>query len=212
MFTGIIEETGIIRAVRRGARSALLMVGAETVLADIGEGDSIAVDGVCLTVTSFTETSFSADVMYETLRRSTMASLREGSPVNLERAMPANGRFGGHIIAGHVDGVGRIANIQRDENAIWLTVAAPPEILKYIVEKGSVALDGVSLTVARVGRSDFGVSVIPHTAEKTTLSRKRLGDLVNIENDCIGKYVEKLMKDSAPQSGVTREFLAKFGY
>ena len=213
MFTGIIEEIGRIKAISRGANSAVLTVEAARVLEDVHLGDSIAVNGVCLTCTSFTKTEFTADVMHETLNRSSLGALRIGSAVNLERAMAADGRFGGHIVAGHIDGTGRITDIRRDDNAIWYTIDAPDEIMRYIIEKGSIAIDGISLTVADVGKSDFKVSIIPHTAAETTLSLRRPGDIVNLENDCIGKYVEKLLQPyDKKESGITYEFLAKHGF
>ena len=152
MFTGIVEEMGVLKSIRKGAHSAILEIQAKVVLEDIHLGDSIAVNGVCLTATSFSPTGFTADVMHETLNRSSLASLRPGHRVNLERAMAANGRFGGHIVAGHVDGVGTVQRIEKDDNAIWYTIAAGPEVLKYVVEKGSNTIDGISLTVARVDR------------------------------------------------------------
>jgi len=212
MFTGIIEEIGSVEALRRGANSAVLMIDAKTVLEDVHLGDSIAVNGVCLTVTSFSKTSFTADVMHETMNRSSLGGLRSGSKVNLERAMLAGGRFGGHIVSGHIDGTGTISSIQRDDNAVWYAIRTSPDILRYIIEKGSITVDGISLTVARVSDVDFSVSVIPHTAMQTTLSRRRVGDIVNLENDSIGKYVEKLMGAAAPQSGLSKEFLMKFGF
>jgi len=193
MFTGIIEEVGTIRAVRRGARSVVLTIGASRILGGVKLGDSIAVNGVCLTVTSFTASEFTADVMRETISRSSLGNVNSGSEVNLERAMPADGRFGGHIVAGHIDGTGVIRAIQRDDNAILFSIRTTPELLRYIVEKGSVAIDGISLTVTRVSDSDFGVSIIPHTAGNTTLVKRKIGDTVNIENDCVGKYIEKFM-------------------
>lgn len=214
MFTGIIEEKGRVIRVRRGVHSAVLEIAAETVLEGTKTGDSIAVNGVCLTVTSLTPGGFTADVMHETLNRSALAELTTGSAVNLERAMPADGRFGGHIVAGHVDGVGSIQRIRRDDNAVWYTISAPPEVLRYVVEKGSIAIDGISLTVAAVTDTTFSVSVIPHTASHTTLSGRREGDRVNLETDMIGKYVEKLMRPAAEEGsdGLTREFLTRYGY
>ena len=150
MFTGIIEELGTISNISKTAASAVLTISASLVLEDVQLGDSIAVNGVCLTVTSFTATSFTADVMHETLNRSSLGALRSGSKVNLERAMSAGGRFGGHIVSGHIDGIGKITDIKKDDNAVWYTIAASPEILHYIVEKGSIAIDGISLTVAYV--------------------------------------------------------------
>lgn len=211
MFTGIIEEVGTVRAVRRGASSAVLTIAARTVLADVRMGDSIAVNGVCLTVTAFTPTAFTADVMHETINRSALRDLQVGSPVNLERAMAADGRFGGHIVAGHIDGVGTVTAVRRDDNAVWYTVRTPGAILRYVIEKGSIAVDGVSLTVARLGREDFSVSVIPHTAEQTVLSHRRVGDRVNLEADCIGKYVERLLSPAAAR-GVTSDLLARNGF
>ena len=206
---------GVIRAIRRGARSAVLSIGAAAVLSDLKLGDSVAVNGVCLTVTSLRPGGFSADVMHETLDRSALSELRSGSAVNLERAMAANGRFGGHIVAGHVDGTGRITRLRRDDNAVWYTLQAGPEVLRYVVEKGSVAVDGISLTVAQVGQDWFSVSVIPHTASATVLGQRRAGDRVNLECDIIGKYVEKLLRPAQGQlpegEGITLEFLAQNG-
>ena len=159
MFTGIVEEVGTIRQIKHGRHSAVLTIQAKTVLEGTGIGDSIAVNGICLTVTQLFPDGFSADVMHETLNRSSLARLTAGSRVNLERAMAANGRFGGHIVAGHVDGVGRIANIRRDDTAVWYTVHAGPEILRYVVEKGSITIDGISLTVAYVDDACFRVSI-----------------------------------------------------
>ncbi|WP_283607741.1 riboflavin synthase [Faecalispora anaeroviscerum] len=212
MFTGIIEEIGRIQTIRKGQKSAAVSVQSRMILENIHLGDSIAVNGVCLTVTFFSQSGFTADVMHETLNRSSLGSLRTGSPVNLERAMPANGRFGGHIVSGHIDGTGTISAITKDDNAVWYTVKADPNILKYIIEKGSVAIDGISLTVAKVHEDGFSVSVIPHTASKTILSGKHIGDMVNLENDCIGKYVERLMEAQSPRTTISAEFLAKHGF
>jgi len=220
MFTGIIEEIGTVEAVAKGVHSAVLSIRAKRILEDIHLGDSIAVNGVCLTVTSFGRTGFTADVMHETLNRSSLGQLKAKSAVNLERAMAAGGRFGGHIVSGHIDGTGKIIRIKGDDNAVWYTIETTPRVMRYIVEKGSIAIDGISLTVAKVGSTDFSVSIIPHTAEKTTLSCKKQGDVVNLENDCIGKYVEKLMglsqtkedPEAGEKNGVTRAFLAKYGF
>ena len=216
MFTGIVEETGTLRSLSRGSKSCVVHVQCSTVLEDTRIGDSIAVNGICLTVTSMESGGFTADVMNETLSRSSLAQTRPGDPVNLERAMAANGRFGGHIVSGHIDGTGIIREIRDDDNAVWYTVEAPPEILRYVVEKGSIAIDGISLTVARVDDRSFQVSVIPHTRAVTALSNRRVGSPVNLENDIVGKYVEKLMQpapsESGPASGITMEFLAQHGY
>lgn len=212
MFTGIIEEIGKIKAVRRGTRSIVLEVEAVKVLEGTRIGDSIATNGVCLTVTALGSGCFSADVMPETMSRSNLGLLKPGDRVNLERALCLNSRLGGHIVAGHVDGTGRIVGKEQDENAIWITVAASPEVLRYMIEKGSVAIDGVSLTVAYVGEEVFKVSVIPHTQEETVLVSKRPGELVNLENDMIAKYVEKLTGGGRKTQGLSLEFLQENGF
>ncbi len=215
MFTGIIEEIGKVIRVQRTAGSSFIEIQAEKVLTDAHIGDSIAVNGVCLTVIDMTNDTFRADVMNETLSRSSLGSLVSGSMVNLERAMAANGRFGGHIVSGHIDGTGIITDVKNDGIAVWYTISAEDSLLRYIVEKGSIAIDGISLTVAKVTNSTFSVSIIPHTASETTLSMKKTGDIVNLENDIIGKYVERLMKSSEPHassSNITMEFLAKNGF
>lgn len=212
MFTGIIEEIGKIKSVKRGSKSVVLEVEARKVLADTRIGDSIATNGVCLTVVGKGNDGFSADVMPETMNRSNLGLLKPGDPVNLERALCLNSRLGGHLVAGHVDGTGKIVSKQQDENAIWLTVGAAPEILRYIVEKGSVAIDGVSLTIAYVDEQIFKVSVIPHTQEETTLVKKKIGDVVNLENDMIVKYVEKLMGQGKPKGGLTLDSLVANGF
>lgn len=212
MFTGIIEEIGRIQSIRKGAESVAISVQAKNIMQDICIGDSIAVNGICLTVTSFSQSSFTADVMHETLNRSALGGLRIGSSVNLERAMPANGRFGGHIVSGHIDGTGTVTSIRKDDNAIWYTIKTTREILRYIIEKGSIALDGISLTVAEVHKDGFSVSIIPHTAVMTILSSKNVDDKVNLENDCIGKYVERLIGIQPSKTNITSDFLAKYGF
>jgi riboflavin synthase len=217
MFTGIIEEVGVIRSIRKGAKSAVITIQANKIMEDIHLGDSIAMNGVCLTVTSFDDHSYSVDIMHESLKRTNLADMKAGSRVNLERAMPANGRFGGHIVAGHVDGTGVITSMERDDNAVWIHVDTEPAVLKYIVEKGSITIDGISLTVAKVDSKSFAVSVIPHTGAHTTLLEKKAGDTVNLETDIIGKYVEKLLGYKAEEeknasSNITMEFLARHGF
>lgn len=217
MFTGIIEEIGQIESVQKGSKSAVLHIRCNEVLDGTRVGDSIAVNGVCLTVTSMNNRGYTADVMAETLERSSLGSLKSGSRVNLERAMPADGRFGGHIVAGHIDGTGTIVEISKDETAVWYRVRTEPDILRYIVEKGSITIDGISLTVARVSREDFSVSIIPHTQGNTTLADRRTGDIVNLETDIIGKYIEKLLQPKEPEqeqdgSKLTLEFLAEHGF
>ena len=215
MFTGIIEEIGHVNNVKKGTASAILTIQAEKVLEGTHIGDSIAVNGVCLTVTGIYDNTFTADVMHETLNRSALIQLSLGQHVNLERAMPANGRFGGHIVAGHVDGTGKITEIRRDDNAVWYTIQASPQIMKYIVTKGSVTVDGISLTVAKVSETDFSISAIPHTVKITVLGERKEGDIVNLETDIIGKYVEKLItpvKEQPIKSNITRDFLNKYGF
>lgn len=215
MFTGIIEEIGKVTQIQKGTHSAILQIQAKIVLEQLKIGDSVAVNGVCLTVTSISSHSFTADVMHETLNRSALSGLTCGSSVNLERAMPANGRFDGHIVAGHVDGVGKIMQIRRDDNAVWFTIQANSSIMHYIVEKGSIAIDGISLTIASLSADSFCVSIIPHTAKVTTLGMRKIGDTVNLENDIIGKYVEKFLMPTAPTSQkntFTREWLLQHGY
>ena len=231
MFTGIVEEVGTISGIQRGQNWAQLTIAAQKVLQGTQLGDSIAVNGVCLTVTQLLSQGFCAHAMHETLDRSALAELRPGSRVNLERAMAADGRFGGHIVAGHVDGVGRVDSVVRDATALRYRIQAPPQVMRYLVEKGSVAIDGISLTVAREDKDRFQVSIIPHTAAKTILSEKKNGDMVNLENDCVGKYVAKLLQpyqgntsgdlhsdgssDSSSHpvsSGITAEFLLQNGF
>jgi len=221
MFTGIIEEIGVIRSVRKGANSAELKVAANQILSDVKLGDSIAVNGVCLTVTNIMSGEFTADVMHETLSRSSLGKLHSGAPVNLERAMAANGRFGGHIVSGHIDGLGKIAYTRTDDNAVWVRIDTEASILHYIIAKGSITIDGISLTVATLDERGFSVSIIPHTAQGTTLLSKRVGDLVNLENDQIGKYVERLLllgdgraiEGDRPYKGsITAAFLAEHGF
>lgn len=215
MFTGIVEEVGTVERIQKGRHSAVLAIWAEKVLEDTKIGDSIAVNGVCLTVTDLLSDSFCADVMHETLERSALIRLKSGCHVNLERAMPVNGRFGGHIVAGHVDGVGKVTGIRRDDTAVWYEVQAEPDVLRYIVEKGSVTVDGISLTVACAGEDRFSISAIPHTVEHTVLKERTEGSLVNLETDIIGKYVEKLLQPAVspqPRSTITKEFLDRYGF
>ena len=216
MFTGIIEEIGTVTAIKKSALESRLTISAEKIFSDLKTGDSVAVNGVCLTASVISGNTFTADVMNETFSRTSLAALSSGSHVNLERAMVADGRFGGHIVAGHVDGTGIIKDIRKDGNAVWFIIGASPEVLKYIVEKGSVAIDGISLTVAEVTKNNFSVSTIPHTLSQTILAEKKTGDAVNLENDIIGKYVERLMgftKGNKTDKGrVTLELLARNGY
>lgn len=206
MFTGIIEEIGQIRSVSKNRVSAAITIKAHSILQDVAVGDSIAVNGICLTVTGYTKDSFTVDMMHETFDRTCACAWRRGTEVNLERAMAAGGRFGGHIVSGHIDGTGTISGIRQDDNAVWYEVTADPRILRYVVEKGSIAIDGISLTVASVGKDRFSVSTIPHTRNMTTLSERKTGDKVNLENDIVGKYVERFLignQAGAETAGVT---------
>lgn len=215
MFTGIIEEVGRVEDIKKGVRSSILTISGNLIFSDLSLGHSVAVNGVCLTVRSFFENSFTADVMQETLSRSSLGNLKRGSHVNLERAMAANGRFGGHIVSGHIDGIGEITRIEKDDNATWYTIKTSSHIIRYIVEKGSIAIDGISLTVVQVSEKDFRVSIIPHTKKETILVERSVGDKVNLENDLVGKYIEKLINPidiQKEESKITKEFLRKFGY
>jgi riboflavin synthase len=193
MFTGIIEEVGSILRMDRSGLNTNLCIKASKVLEGTKIGDSIAVNGVCLTVTAMTDNSFNAFAMAETMRRTAFSSFKIGFKVNLERAMAMNDRFGGHIVSGHIDGTGVIKEYRKEGNSTWVEITAEAPIMRYVVEKGSIAIDGISLTVARVTKDSFSVSVIPHTGTETTLLQKRPGDKVNLENDIIAKYIEKLV-------------------
>ncbi|WP_346685243.1 riboflavin synthase [Megamonas hypermegale] len=218
MFTGIIEEIGIIRNIVKGSRSIKLTITAKKVLENTNLGDSIAVNGVCLTVTALGKDGFTADVMPESMSKTNMGRLKPGDRVNLERALTLSSRLGGHIVSGHIDGVGDIINMEKDDNAVRVTLTSVPKVMKYIVSEGSVALDGVSLTVAHLRDNDFTVSLIPHTAQVTTLLDKKVGDKLNIENDVVGKYVERLLsfsdKDKVVEknSAISLKFLRENGF
>lgn len=216
MFTGIVEEIGRIKNVQRGAKSITFCIEASKVLVDTKIGDSICTNGVCLTVTDISPAAegkgwFKADVMPETIRKTSMAKLQVGSKVNLERALTLNTRLGGHIVSGHVDGIGHIVRKEQDDIAIWLWIECDANLMRYIIPKGSVTLQGVSLTVAKVEATRFAVSLIPHTQEETTLHACVVGDVVNIETDIIAKYVEKLMvkndDDQTDKTELYRRFM-----
>ena len=221
MFTGIIEEIGTVKQLVPGGESYRLTVSAKKILEGTQIGDSICTNGICLTVTGIHGDSFDADVMPETVRRTNFASLKNGSPVNLERALTLSSRLGGHIVSGHIDGTGTITDMKTEDNAVWLTVSTGYSLLRYMIEKGSIAIDGVSLTLAYVDDRCFQVSIIPHTGEETILLKKKPGDTVNLECDLIGKYVEKLLTHpaqpdgkagTAAAGGLTEEFLAENGF
>lgn len=220
MFTGLIEEIGILRGVSSGGEMMVLNIGASLIMSDLKIGDSVAVNGVCLTATSISEHSFTVDVMPQTYRNSNLRELRSGSRMNLERAMAAGGRFGGHIVQGHVDGTGEIRSVKRDQNAVVFEITPDKgSLFKYIIPKGSITLDGISLTVVSTSSSAFTVSIIPHTLGETVLNHKRPGDSINIECDVLGKYVNHLLHyrgDGGGQeessSRISRDFLAANGF
>lgn len=214
MFTGIIEEVGKIERIVRGGKSLQLMIAAKKVVSDVQLGDSISVNGVCLTVTTFTKTHFTADVMPETFTSTSLSMLTPGSSVNLERAMAANGRFGGHFVSGHVDGVGHITAKKLEENALYMTISYPVHLARYFLYKGSIALDGTSLTLFGVTDHDVTVSLIPHTRDETVLAAKGIGDPVNIECDMLAKYVGNMLekKEGSQKEGITMDLLKESGY
>ena len=220
MFTGIIEEMGIVKSIK----SKVITIEANKIFDDLKLGDSVAVNGTCLTVSSFSNKIFNADITSETLSRTNLGDLKSGFKVNLERALTLNGRLGGHIVSGHIDGVGIIKNISKKSEDIELVIEVPTNLMKYIIEKGSVAVDGISLTVAKVdnNKNNFSVAIIPHTLKETVLYYKKAGDKVNIENDIIGKYVERLLSfndfnfnnetNNKENSNINMEFLIKNGF
>jgi riboflavin synthase len=218
MFTGIIEEIGKVAKIQRTANSYVLTIEAKKILQDIHLGDSIAVNGVCLTVTSFSGMQFTVDVMPETVKATSLNNIKSGTRINLERAMAAGGRFGGHFVSGHADGIGVIKRKQALENAIYYEIEADPEVLSFVIVRGSVAVDGTSLTVFDVSDSSFTLSLIPHTLSETVIGLKGPGDIVNLECDMIGKYVSNFIKNSGndtPQrkkSGISQSFLEENGF
>lgn len=216
MFTGIIEELGTVISMKRGSQSSILVIKGKKIFDDLALGDSVAVNGVCLTASSIDGDRFQADVMNETFHRSSLGRLKAGDVVNLERAMAANGRFGGHMVAGHVDDTGEITKITHDDNAVWFTIRASQQVMRYCIEKGSIALDGISLTIAKLTENTLSVSMIPHTISNTNFGRKKPGDIVNLENDMVGKYIETLWKGNAQsvekKSSLTIETLRNAGF
>jgi len=215
VFTGIIEELGTVTSIKKGAKSAVLTVKAGIVTSDVKLGDSICVNGVCLTVVEFSKSGFAAEVMAETLRMSNLGELKSGSRVNLERALSLSDRLGGHIVSGHVDGVGVIKSVVKEDIAQVFTVEAPPEVMRYIINKGSISVDGISLTVVDYDEKGFRVSIIPHTMAQATLGIKKEGDRVNLESDLIAKYVERLFPGGGgggSESKLNKGFLAEHGF
>ncbi|AJF06452.1 riboflavin synthase [Geoalkalibacter subterraneus] len=215
MFTGLVETVGTLRQLHRSSDSCRLTVDSDLPVDELTLGESISVNGICLTVVDFGAGFFTADLSPETLRRSTFEHLARGSRLNLERALRLGDRLGGHIVTGHIDGQGRVTRIEKASNAYFFRIDAAPELLRYIVAKGSVALDGISLTVNEVDSSGFSLAIIPHTLDRTNLHALRVGDSVNLETDILGKYVARLLGGSIPDSGKSRinlEFLANNGY
>lgn len=196
MFTGIVETVGSVKSIRRKDKAIELFIDSALICEDLKLGDSISVNGVCLTATSITKPQFSVDVIHETIRSSSLNKLTSNSKVNLERAMPMNGRFGGHIVSGHVDGVGTIRKILNDGNSIIYAIEAPENVMRYTIDKGSITIDGISLTVASVSERSFQVAIIPFTASETTLSLRKVGDTVNLESDLVGKFIEKMVNNT----------------
>ncbi|WP_404451401.1 riboflavin synthase [Virgibacillus necropolis] len=214
MFTGIIEELGQVKKMQQqSANSVQLTIRANTIISDVKIGDSIAVNGICLTVTTFSENEFNLDVMPETIKATSLNRLKPGSQVNLERAMHANGRFGGHFVSGHIDGIGKITRKEKQENAIYYDIEVPIELRSYLLIKGSIAVDGISLTVFDVNDHTFTISLIPHTVSETVLGEKSVGSIVNIECDMLAKYVEQMIKQTdTTNTGINQAFLSNNGY
>ena len=215
MFTGLIEEIGTIDSIKKSAKSATISIVAKKVLEDVKIGDSISMSGICLTVTHFVKGRFSVDVMAETIKRTYFDHLQIGDRVNLERALRVGDRLGGHMVSGHIDGTGTILGCTEEGNAVWFSIGAPAEVLRYVMKKGSIAIDGISLTVANVTESSFSVSIIPHTMEETALHRKKPGNLVNLECDMVGKYIEKFITYDTvqdPKKKIDINFLHENGF
>lgn len=216
MFTGIVEEIGTINHIKNRVKSSKLIINCNKVLEKTEIGDSICTNGVCLTVTNINKGTFEADVMSETIRKSNLNTLKIGSKVNLERALSLSTRLGGHLVSGHIDGTGYIKDLKKEDTAIWITIKTSVDILRYIVYKGSITIDGISLTIAYVDNDVFKVSIIPHTLQQTILSSKNIGDSVNLECDMIGKYVEKLLgisnSDKQQSNNINETFLKENGF
>ncbi|WP_146548800.1 MULTISPECIES: riboflavin synthase [Rummeliibacillus] len=212
MFTGIVEDLGTVKAIKNATTSMQLTIESKKILEDIHVGDSIAVNGVCLTVISFSSNQFTVDVMPETVKATNIQSLQTGQLVNLERAMPANGRFGGHFVSGHVDGTGVILRKRKFANAVYVDIGISQELSKFCMMKGSVAIDGISLTIFDIKPTQLTVSLIPHTFDQTILGIKKEHDIVNIENDLLGKYVINHIERKEEKSGITLDFLKENGF
>ena len=215
MFTGLIEEIGIVQTVRHNGESATINIAAHEITKDLKVGDSVNTNGTCLTVTSFSSSGFSVDAVAETMQRTNLSNLKSGDKVNLERALQLSDRLGGHMVSGHIDGTGTINQIKTEGNAHIVTIEAAPDILKYVIKKGSIAIDGISLTVMNVDDHSFKVAIIPHTSHQTTLISKKVGNMVNLECDMVGKYIEKfllLKENTKSESKIDMGFLNKHGF
>jgi len=216
VFTGIIEEIGTVKKIQKVSDQAVTMtISSRKILEDVGLGDSISVNGICLTVTHFTSDYFEVDAMPETIKATSLNSLKKGSSVNLERAMAANGRFGGHFVSGHIDATGKIVKKKKEQNAIYYDIEIPNDLTKYILPKGSITVDGTSLTIFGIQKSIFTISLIPHTAKETILGEKEEGDIVNIECDMLAKYVQKMLQNDDHEQKVNRiskDFLQQNGF
>lgn len=213
MFTGIIEEIGLVQQIEPGAQSMTLTIAASLVLTDVSVGDSIAVNGVCLTVKSFSKDRFAADVMPETVSSTSLRKLATGSPVNLERALAANGRLGGHFVTGHVDGIATIREKRTVDNALYIRLSLPQGYNPYLLHKGSIALDGTSLTIFEVKDTDITISLIPHSQEMTVIAKKQVGDIVNFECDMLAKYVENMLRKRLDtDQTMSKDFLQQHGF
>lgn len=214
MFTGIVEEVGTIHSIKSGSSSMQLFIKCNHVLSDVNKGDSISVNGVCLTVADFSKSQFTADVMPETFKATTLFTLKSGSPVNLERAMAANGRFGGHFVTGHVDCVGEIVAVRPVENTVYVDIKMDRAFHSHLVPKGSITVDGTSLTVFGIFEQGFTISLIPVTQADSIIGHKRVGDYVNLECDILAKYLERIVssKETEPVGRLTMETLAKSGF
>lgn len=214
MFTGIIEEIGTVNRIQKVSEQAVKMsISSKKILEDVHLGDSIAVNGICLTVTKFTTDSFEVDAMPETIKATSLKELKRGSRVNLERAMAANGRFGGHFVSGHIDGTGEIIKKQQEQNAIYYDIKIPMDLTQYLLHKGSITVDGTSLTIFQVKNNVFTISLIPHTVQETILGEKGIGDIVNIECDLLAKYMEKMLEKKQSQgSTMSKDFLMSNGF
>ena len=212
MFTGIVEDVGTVKMLRKNRQCMKITVVSSKIVSDVKLGDSIAVNGVCLTVTDYNERELTMDVMPETVKATNLDFLAVGDPVNLERAMPSNGRFGGHFVSGHVDGVGKILRKRPLANAVYIDIEVAEELIGYCIPKGSITIDGTSLTLFAVEKNSVSISLIPHTYKETVLGMKNVGALVNIETDLIGKYIMNQVKRGQATSAITKDYLHQHGY